>query len=175
MSEEDYGKFKQHTEALCFDSEAVSSGRLWHLEPKVFISHFRKCNWLSPEEFKQVVPRNIIRSSGSRYSWELVTFHESDTSVFSKHYPMLNKMFRKYCINTPSRLVSFLGGSVHGTKWLNVTRDDYRYSAIDENGHRYHYNIWYFPWYGRGSLQLTNPDNFYKYFTYRGRLFNKDV
>ncbi|MHA2899270.1 M23 family peptidase [Enterobacter sp. H2G27] len=175
MNEADYGKFKQHAEALCFDSGALGSGKLWHIEPRVFISHFRKCNWLSREEFKQVVPHNIIRPSGSRYSWEPVTFHESDTSVFSRHYPMLNKMFRKYCINTPSRLVSFLGNSVQETKWLNVTREDYRYSATDEHGHRYHYNIWYFPWYGRGFLQLTNPDNFYKYFTYRGRTFNKDV
>ncbi|WP_210454132.1 M23 family metallopeptidase [Pantoea ananatis] len=175
MTEEDYAKFKAHAEALCFDGKTLNSGRLWHFEPKGFVSHLRKCIWLSRTEFKQLIPLNIIRPSGNRYNWETVSFHEGETSVFSRHYPMLNKMFRKYCINTPSRLVSFLGNSVQETKWLSVTREDYRYSATDENGHRYHYNIWYFPWYGRGFLQLTNPDNFYKYFTYRGRSFNKDI
>lgn len=175
MTEEDYEKFKAHAEALCFDGETLNSGRLWHFEPKGFVSHLRKCIWLSRTEFKQLIPLNIIRPSGNRYNWETVSFHEGETSVFSRHYPMLNKIFRKYCINTPSRLVSFLGNSVQETKWLSVTREDYRYSATDENGHRYHYNIWYFPWYGRGFLQLTNPDNFYKYFTYRGRSFNKDI
>lgn len=175
MTDEDYAKFKAHAEALCFDGETLNSGRLWHFEPKGFVSHLRKCIWLSRTEFKQLIPLNIIRPSGNRYNWETVSFHEGETSVFSRHYPMLNKIFRKYCINTPSRLVSFLGNSVQETKWLSVTREDYRYSATDENGHRYHYNIWYFPWYGRGFLQLTNPDNFYKYFTYRGRSFNKDI
>ncbi|MDI3363338.1 M23 family metallopeptidase [Pantoea sp. V108_6] len=175
MTDEDYAKFKAHAEALCFDGETLNSGRLWHFEPKGFVSHLRKCIWLSRTEFKQLIPLNIIRPSGNRYNWETVSFHEGETSVFSRHYPMLNKIFRKYCINTPSRLVSFLGNSVQETKWLSVTREDYRYSAKDENGHRYHYNIWYFPWYGRGFLQLTNPDNFYKYFTYRGRSFNKDI
>ncbi|PZD67148.1 M23 family metallopeptidase [Pantoea ananatis] len=175
MTEEDYEKFKAHAEALCFDGETLNSGRLWHFEPKGFVSHLRKCIWLSRKEFKQLIPLNIIRPSGNHYNWETVSFHEGETSVFSRHYPMLNKMFRKYCINTPSRLVSFLGNSVQETKWLSVTRENYRYSAADENGHRYHYNIWYFPWYGRGFLQLTNPDNFYKYFTYRGRSFSKDI
>ncbi|HGN9109590.1 TPA: M23 family peptidase [Enterobacter hormaechei] len=175
MTDEDYAKFKAHAEALCFEGGTLNSGRLWHFEPKGFVSHLRKCIWLSRTEFKQLIPLNIIRPSGNRYNWETVSFHEGETSVFSRHYPMLNKMFRKYCINTPSRLVSFLGNSVQETKWLSVTREDYRYSATDEHGHRYHYNIWYFPWYGRGFLQLTNPDNFYKYFTYRGRTFNKDI
>ncbi|WPA29246.1 M23 family metallopeptidase [Klebsiella quasipneumoniae] len=175
MSEEDYAKFKAHAEALCFDSGSLASGRLWHFEPKGFVSHLRKCLWLSRTEFKQIVPLNIIRPSGQRYNWEPVAFHTGETSVFSRHYPMMNKMFRKYCINTPERLMSFLGNSIQETKWMSVTREDYRYSDVDEHGNRYHYNIWYFPWYGRGFLQLTNPENFYKYFAYRGRSFNQDV
>ncbi|HBQ4956527.1 TPA: M23 family peptidase, partial [Klebsiella pneumoniae] len=41
MTEADYAKFKSHAEALCFDSGALSSDRLWHFEPKSFIRHFR--------------------------------------------------------------------------------------------------------------------------------------
>lgn len=45
MSEEDYGRFKQHTEALCFDSGALGSGKVWHFDPRGFIEHFQEM-WL---------------------------------------------------------------------------------------------------------------------------------
>ena len=59
------------------------------------------------------------------------------------------------------------------TQWMSNTRENYVYSAIDERGERYRYNIWYYPWHGRGFLQLTNPGNYYSYFAYRGRSFDE--
>lgn len=66
MSEEDYDRFKQHAEALCFDSGSLGSGRLWHIEPKVFISHFRKCSWLSEQDFVRTVRKTVKNESTLR-------------------------------------------------------------------------------------------------------------
>ena len=63
MSEEDYGKFKQHAEALCFDSGALGSGRLWHFDPRGFIECFRKCSWLDCEVIEKVMVANTKPSS----------------------------------------------------------------------------------------------------------------
>ncbi|HBZ3509983.1 TPA: M23 family metallopeptidase, partial [Klebsiella pneumoniae] len=61
MTEADYAKFKSHAEALCFDSGALSSDRLWHFEPKSFIRHFRKCSWLDSEVIEKVMTANASK------------------------------------------------------------------------------------------------------------------
>ncbi len=61
MTEADYAKFKSHAEALCFDSGALSSDRLWHFEPKSFIRHFRKCSWLDSEVIEKVMMANASK------------------------------------------------------------------------------------------------------------------
>nr|WP_024968127.1 hypothetical protein [Pantoea sp. IMH] len=37
------------------------------------------------------------------------------------------------------------------------------------------YNIWYYPWYGRGLLQLTSPVNYSDYFNFRGRACPENI
>ena len=66
MSEEDYGKFKQHAEALCFDAGAFSSGRLWHFHPAEFISLLRKYNWLSEQDFIRTIRKTVKNESSLR-------------------------------------------------------------------------------------------------------------
>ncbi|MEH5318291.1 M23 family peptidase, partial [Klebsiella pneumoniae] len=61
MTEADYAKFKSHAEALCFDSGALSSDRLWHFEPKSFIRHFRKCSWLDSGVIEKVMTANASK------------------------------------------------------------------------------------------------------------------
>lgn len=39
----------------------------------------------------------------------------------------------------------------------------------------HHYNIWYYPWYGRGLLQLTSPVNYFEYFSFRGRACPENI
>lgn len=158
MSDKDYDRFKQHTEALCFDSGDLGKGKVWHFDPRGFIEHFRKCGWLSLSEMTQTVPNNALRKTGrDRYAWEAINSRlNTPGSVLVNHINNLNNMMRKYCINTPYRISCFLGNAVQETQWL---------STLHESGGS---NLWYAPWYGRGFLQLTNPENYLNYFEYTG-------
>lgn len=159
MSEEDYGKFKAHAEALCFESGELSSGRLWHFEPKNIITHFRRCGWLSFAEMKQIVPSHALRQAGrNRFAWEAINTNLRESgSMLSSQISNLNFSMRKYCINTPFRISCFLGNAIQETGWLSTLHEG--------NGS----NLWYAPWYGRGFLQLTNPENYLNYFKYIGK------
>lgn len=63
MTEADYAKFKSHAEALCFDSGALSTDRLWHFEPKSFIRHFKTCSWLDSEVIEKVMTANASKKN----------------------------------------------------------------------------------------------------------------
>ncbi|ENJ4068830.1 M23 family peptidase [Enterobacter hormaechei] len=160
MTEGDYAKFKAHAEALCFDSGALSNGRLWHFEPKTFIKHLRNCGWLSFCEMKQIVPSHALRQSGrDRFVWEAINTNlRTPGSILSNQISNLNSSMRKYCINTPFRISCFLGNAIQETGWLSTLHEG--------NGS----NLWYAPWYGRGFLQLTNPENYLNYFKYIGKV-----
>lgn len=159
MSEEDYGKFKAHAEALCFESGELSSRKLWHFEPKNIINHFRRCGWLSFAEMKQIVPSHALRQAGrNRFAWEAINTNLRESgSVLSSQISKLNFSMRKYCINSPFRISCFLGNAIQETGWLSTLHEG--------NGS----NLWYAPWYGRGFLQLTNPENYLNYFKYIGK------
>lgn len=107
----------------------------------------------------QTVPNNALRKTGrDRYAWEAINSRlNTPGSVLVNHINNLNNMMRKYCINTPYRISCFLGNAVQETQWL---------STLHESGGS---NLWYAPWYGRGFLQLTNPENYLNYFEYTGK------
>ncbi|MEI2602521.1 M23 family metallopeptidase [Erwinia aphidicola] len=171
LAEDDWDKLIAHARALCFNSTAcgLPAGRVWHFEPRQFIAHFRRCSWLSKAEFKQTIPSYAMRLVGKIYHWEPVHLNEGDGSVFSLHYQQLNIAMRKYGINTPWRMACFLGNACQETQWFSTTAEGYRYSRKSAlSGQTEYYNAWYYPWHGRGFLQLTNPDNYFSYFSFRG-------
>jgi hypothetical protein len=157
----DWEKFKAHIVALGVPSaslpEALREAH-WHFHPGEFISHLRKCMWLSASEFRQIVPRQALRRSGSTTIWEAVQPNLSGSSTVAViHRSALNKTARKYGISSPLRLACFYGNAVQETQWLS------RLSEGSGNA------LWYAPWYGRGFLQLTHPSNYIDYWRYRGR------
>lgn len=173
MSEEDYGRFKQHAEALCFDSGVLGSGRLWHIEPKAFIQQFRKCGWLSKRELKQLIPLNGL----SGQNWSSISYNDAESSTADRIYTSLNKTMQKYLINTPLRIACFLGNAIQETAWLSTTHEFYKYTERDRHTRQVtrQYNIWYYPWHGRGLLQLTNPENYFNYFSFRGLVYSASI
>jgi len=68
----------------------------------------------------------------------------------------LNRSLRKYRINTPMRLSAFFGNALQETQWLSKLHED-------------NPTMWYYPWDGRGFLQLTGPDNYICYWDFIGR------
>ncbi|OQP33401.1 hypothetical protein B2J69_11665 [Pantoea latae] len=178
MSEEDYGRLKSHASALCFDTGAPGTGRLWHFHPVAFITHFRKCCWLSKSELKQLVPRNALRTAGRNdYRWEPITWRDGAGSVADNIRTHINRTMQKHLITTPLRIACFLGNGIQETGWLGSMEEGYRYTETDPRTHQVirRYNIWYYPWYGRGLLQLTNPENYFNYFSFRGRICPENI
>ena len=169
MTDESYSAFLAHVDVMSLD-DALPQGRYWHFHPLEFIKHFRKCLWMSKSEFKQLVPVYAIRSDAHRSYREKVTLHDGDDSVFSKHYTGLNRAMRKYGINTPWRMACFLGNAIQESGWLNKTSEGHVLSYKDPTTHeKKTHNVWYYPWHGRGFLQLTSPGNYFDYWDFRGR------
>jgi hypothetical protein len=158
---EDWTNLRAHIEALTVPAASlppVLRGAHWHFHPQNFIAHFRQCQWLSQEEFTQLIPRHAIRKHGNTFLWEAVQANlSSPTSVAVSQRVGLNRMTRKYGINSPLRLASFYGNAIQETQWLGMLSE----GSGD--------TLWYAPWYGRGFLQLTNPENYIKYWRFRGR------
>ncbi len=110
MSDEDYDRLKNHVSALCFDTGEIGTGRLWHFHPAAFITHFRKCCWLSKSELKQIVPRNALRMAGRNdYRWEAIIYQDGAGSVADNIRTHMNRTMQKHLITTPLRIACFLG------------------------------------------------------------------
>lgn len=134
----------------------------WHVHPTEFIVTMRKCGWLSRPEMRQLVPSHSLRTgsyrdaAGARHPgtfWE----RNPDPTLIETHQRPLNRIMRKYGINTPIRMAGFFGNSIQETGWFR---------ALQETGGS---GYWYSPWYGRGFLQLTHPGNYIGYWRWRGR------
>jgi hypothetical protein len=155
--------FEQHVGKLAFWGDSGLTGRsVWHFHPLQFIRHFRRCAWLSQNEFRQLQPSHAVRTGISKGKpavfWERV----NEMSLSEKDVPVryrvpLNKMMRKYGIDSGKRQAAFFGNSIQETQWLTQLQE----SSGDK--------LWYAPWYGRGFLQLTNPGNYCAYWAWRGR------
>ena len=110
-----------------------------------------------------MVPTHILRywRGGSppqtRHYWESVGFNQAKETFVTQQLPFLNRMMRKFAINNAERQASFFGNAIQETIWLAAIREG--------NGP----NLWYAPWFGRGFLQLTNPENYINYWRWLGR------
>jgi hypothetical protein len=157
-----WASFESHLRALSFpDLPAEYSAATWWIHPGEFISAMRKSGWLSKRELLQLVPSHAIRRHGQSHLWEAIpqaTFNLAKNQILTRERLVaINRMLRKHGINTSMRQASFFGNAVQETVWL---------STLAEQAPNLR---WYAPWYGRGLLQLTHPDNYIGYWRWRGR------
>lgn len=170
-SDDNWQRFVDHAGKLAFWSQAGLAERsVWHFHPLRFVRQFRNCGWRSRRELLQLVPQNIIRKPGSHNSasqghWESPPLGPAN-ALLSAHMTELNRALRKFCIDTPIRQACFFGNSVQETQWFRYLRESNGGQPTLHQG-----------WYGRGFLQLTNPNgainngnnNYYRYFRFLGR------
>ncbi|RQO46620.1 hypothetical protein DBV14_22025 [Variovorax sp. KBW07] len=175
--ETDFTEMADFAQKLCFWEElpAEDKSRLtikhWHFHPREFIRQFRMCGWLGKRELAQLIPANIIRKPGSHNSnstasWESPNIGAAQ-NFLSIHAVELNLSLRKFLINTPLRQACFFGNSTQETQWFRYLKEGNGGNSALHQG-----------WYGRGFLQLTNPNgdinsgnnNYYKYFKFLGRV-----
>ena len=164
----EWNEFKAHAESISFVGLPEEYKKAtWHIHPRTFISHMRQCGWLSASELTQMVPKHALRTGKDRNSGAVGAMWEAISDVFANaernpvlvdHRIPLNRMMRKYGINTPLRQASFLGNAIQETGWLGT--------LAEGSGSGY----WYAPWYGRGFLQLTHASNYIAYWEWRGQL-----
>jgi predicted chitinase len=162
-----WDRFVKHARAVTFtDLPKPFQEADWRFHPREFIGLMRKCGWLSEKEFKQLIPLHALRYGSAPHSralghlWESIASRNANSlsnPVLRDHRIPLNRMMRKYLVNTPMRQVSFFGNAVQETGWLG---------ALDESGGS---SYWYTPWHGRGFLQLTHASNYLAYWAWRGR------
>ncbi|TCK95840.1 hypothetical protein B0G74_2480 [Paraburkholderia sp. BL9I2N2] len=162
LSEADFGKLMDHARDLAFwedisDPDLPHANEVWHFPPTAFIRQFRTCGWFSASEFRQLLPQQVLRE-GPHHAvyYENVAMSGARQDVMAIHRVPLNKTLRKYKINSPQRIAVLFGNSLQETTWL---------SSLHEDNH----NMWYYPWDGRGFLQLTHPNNYFDYWDFKGR------
>jgi predicted chitinase len=162
-----WDRFVKHARAVTFaDLPKAFLDADWRFHPREFVGLMRKCGWLSEREVKQLIPLHALRFGRAPHSralghlWEPIADRNASprsNPVLRDHRIPLNRMMRKYFINTPMRQVSFFGNAIQETGWLG---------ALDESGGS---TYWYTPWHGRGFLQLTHASNYLSYWAWRGR------
>ncbi|MBB5408723.1 hypothetical protein HDG34_002660 [Paraburkholderia sp. HC6.4b] len=153
-----YAKFTDFLSKFQFlDKTPLVGQKLWFFHPLALIRHFRKCGWLSADEFRQFLPKEVLRE-GTHHAvyYETVSHTQSRRYFAETSLIPLNYALRKYNLSTPSRASTFFGNSAEETGWFG--------SLYENNA-----GEWYHPWDGRGFLQLTGPENYMHYWDFRGR------
>lgn len=107
----------------------------------------------------QLLPVSAMRLHKGAYVSEQVVV---DRAAIEQFRPDMNRALRKYGIVTADRMAAFFGNAMQETQW---------FGKLYENNP----TQWYYPWDGRGFLQLTGPGNYIKYWRWRGRDIAADV
>lgn len=174
LSEESYNRLRKHHQELAFWEDAALEGieaKHWHFPPKEFIQLFRKCFWLSLDEFALSLPRypyyrntNSVftaQTTGSANIYQIS--REQARARLTNYSTPLNKTIQKYCISNTKRLSHFLAQALLETDRWKVM---YEYGRGSSNPH-IPMAQYYAAFYGRGMMQLTWAGNYESYGKYR--------
>ncbi|WP_233176930.1 M23 family metallopeptidase [Ralstonia sp. ASV6] len=142
-TEESWQAFEAHVQKLAFwDKTGELERSVWHLHPLQFVYHFRKCGWLSLREQVQLLPRSSMSDAGGQISWaeSKKRFTEGNNNTAGKFpsgiWLALNRMSRKYGIDSSLRKAHFLGQIFKETGALRSTSengDDNYFRKMYEN------------------------------------------
>ncbi|MHA7846356.1 peptidase M23 [Serratia sp. D1N4] len=185
LADKDWDELMAHIKALCFDAKALGlpAGRVWHFEPRQFISHFRKCGWMGENDFIRLIRRNESRAlqpsltKDQVINWLTVegTARSGDIIRPANVKASLSKVLNKYLITSPLRIAHFMG---------QMARETGRFKSFVEDGDLEYFNM-YEPgevqgdnlgntqtgdgarFKGRGTVHLTGRFNYSRYSKYR--------
>lgn len=143
VDEKNFDRMREYVTALAFWPGNMGLPKShWHWNPSQFIEHFRRCGWLSQREMTQCVPR--VSPAG------LVPLSTATARIQTWRLA-INKMARKFTINSAARITHLLAQIWAETGYLRLTRES---DAEDAR---------YAPYVGRGLIQITWQDKYEAY------------
>ncbi|WP_148050952.1 M23 family metallopeptidase [Pseudomonas fluorescens] len=174
LPQDKYDKLKAHQQALGFWEEAGLEGisnKHWHFPPRLFVEIFRKCAWLSLDEFAYTLPKYhfyerigsnwVAHTAGSPSVYQIS--HAVAKSRFENYYVNMNKTMLRYGLVSVERRTHFLAQTILETdRWRTLSE----YGSGNPNPH-IPMAQYYAAFYGRGIMQLTWAGNYEKYGDYR--------
>ena len=107
-----------------WDKTGLPDGKLWFFHPLQFIRHFRKCGWLSMDEFKQIY-------TDARYGRHHAQLANTLRTTYLKP---INLAVRKYGMTTPTRLAHFLGQGAVESGWLASMQETSMVGTLNATG-----------------------------------------
>lgn len=157
-----FERLRAHIAALAFWPGSMGLPEShWHWNPKEFVRYFRNCGWLSLNEMTQCFPRELKHLTGTQFVSH--TFPWADANARSTTWSLhFNKANRKYCIDQRQRLVHYFAQVVPETGYLRLMKES------DSKDGSYLRGKAYYPYFGRGLIQLTWAENYKKYGEFRG-------
>ncbi len=160
---ESWAAAKKHLEAMGIDGlpdEFKSAD--WHFHPGEFVRHFAKCGWLKASELAQCFPRKHLTLHNTTFTSSTVTWQKAITQSTTWALPF-NRATRKYGLsNTKQRLVHFFSHVIPETGFLTLMKEGDNAAGTYLSGKPY------YPYYGRGLIQLTWLAGYKKYGDFRG-------
>ena len=163
---EDWDNFRKHIVALTIPASSLPEplrGKHWHFHPLSFITHFRRCGWLSLREMARLIPRQMGRShSGTDIAWTQA-LQKLDNPESHIRAISINQVFRKYGFNSVNRQTAFFAQVYIETGLLRLTIEGGA-GALSTHQPMTRY---YAAFYGRGLMQLTWASAYEAYGQYR--------
>lgn len=176
LAEKDWNELIAHIKALCFNTEALGlpSSRVWHFEPRQFITHFRKCGWLSHEELVALIPK-FYYSGYPKIPVRSKTTWKDKLEDWGDYYSNFNGVCNKYIIQSAERRSIFLGQIYIETNMMATTKEIGKGKKNKKDEWPTPAMEYYQAFYGRGLMQLTWPSNYELYMKYRTKVNLPDV
>ena len=121
-----YDDFQKYLKEIQFwDVTGLPPGEnLWFFHPLAFIRHFRKCGWLSQNEFKQIY-------SDIRYGRNQ---QPTPSQLRDTYLGPLNLATRKFGLTSPARLAHFLGQGAVESAWLTLMQETSMLGHLQSDG-----------------------------------------
>ncbi|MCL2589747.1 MAG: M23 family metallopeptidase [Betaproteobacteria bacterium] len=93
----------------------INPSDCWHLPPRMFIMHMRKCMWLDRRELAEIyLDRDYSGNIKDGY------IKDSPNKIRERYRKILNKLMQKYMVVTPTRMAHFLGQGGHESSRMGV-------------------------------------------------------
>ena len=162
MTVEDFERLKAHITKLTFWPGGMGiDTNHWHFEPRAFIQHFRKCGWLSAIEFAQAFPRRQLHLRGTVFH-ETITLWPSVLPIATQWATQFNLANRRYGLSAnKQRLAHYFSHVIPETGYLRLMKEGDNRTGTYLRGQSY------WPYYGRGLIQLPWLAGYEKYGEFR--------